>query len=62
MTQYAVVNNKFPAEAEATDSDKELWGQTVIVHVDGVPSAPGLVVANHGDNVVMFYREELDYV
>ena len=63
MTQFAVVNDKFPSEDPfPTDSDKELRGQTVIVHVDGVPSAPGLVVAEYMGHTVMFYREELDYV
>lgn len=62
MTQYAIVNDKFPVDDDVTESDMDLRGQKVIVHVDNVPSAPRLVVAEHGGDTVVFYREELDYV
>jgi len=72
MTQYAIVNSRFPIDEErwgVTNSDWQLHGQRVIVLVDSVPGDPDLVVAQVDDIgpdragvIATFSRRELDYL
>jgi hypothetical protein len=71
VTQYAIVNDNFPIEGNATVFDIAMRGETVTVHVDNVASAPDLVVAyyvppgdpgEYADYTVVFNRKELTYV
>lgn len=60
--QFAVVNNNFPHEGNATATDIALRGQIVLVSADNIPSAPDTVVAEFDNKTVVFRRDELDYL
>jgi hypothetical protein len=62
MAQFARVLDTFPYEGNATESDLEIRGQVVLVSADNIPSAPDTVVAEWAGNVVIFRRDELEYL
>jgi hypothetical protein len=62
VTQFARVTDKFPYEGNPTESDLGLRGQIVLVSADNIPSAPQTVVAEFDGNVVVFRRDELEYL
>jgi hypothetical protein len=62
MAQFARVLDTFPYEGNPTESDLEIRGQVVLVSADNIPSAPDTVVAEWAGNVVIFRRDELEYL